>query len=438
MERLERFFNTAGPMIREDHYCIDPLTRVDWEEIRRMIHNKRYFVMHAPRRTGKTSALMAMMRELSKEGRYACAYSNIEMAQTARNDVTRGIASVCSAISTSLETHLGRSDIEGWFINECRGLPVDNQLFRLLKHWTITSDKPTVLFLDEVDALVGDTLVSVLRQLRTGYSDRPEGFPQSVVLCGVHDVRDYRIHQGSGEIITGGSAFNIKTESLRLANFSHNEMKELWLQHTKETGQAFDESIFSELWDDTYGQPWLVNALGQEVTWGVRAKRDRSSKITLSDYKEARERLIQSRATHLDQLIDKLQEPRVYSVISGLLASEENEVHAPPSDIEYVSGLGLIRTKPSVCISNRIYREVIPRELTWSTQVMIANQEQGWYITPDRRLDVPKLLRTIKMTPSPQTLRAGLCCIRQGYAQALSQSRHTLLRCTLRSSTYRR
>ena len=120
--------------------------------------------------------------------------------------------------------------------------------------------------------------------------------------------------------------------------------------------------------------------------------RVRSRKITLNDYKEAREELIQSRATHLDQLVDKLQEPRVHSVISELLASEGDSVHAPPADIEYVADLGLIRTRPSIRISNRIYQETIPRELTWSTQVMIGSQEQEWYVTPERRLDMPKLL----------------------------------------------
>ena len=157
-------------------------------------------------------------------------------------------------------------------------------------------------------------------------------------------------------------------------------------------GQEFDEAIFPELWEDTYGQPWLINALGQEIIWEIRANRDRSRRITLSDYKEAREELIQSRATHIDQLAYKLQEPRVYSVISDILASQEDSVHAPQADIEYVADLGLIRTRPSIRISNRIYQEVIPRELTWSTQVGIATQEQEWYVTPEHRLDMPKLL----------------------------------------------
>ncbi|MCE2540087.1 MAG: hypothetical protein J4G16_06780 [Acidobacteria bacterium] len=51
-----------------------------------------------------------------------------------------------------------------------------------------------MLLIDEIDTLVGDTLLSVLRQLRAGYDQRPWGFPHSVVLCGVRDVRDYRVH----------------------------------------------------------------------------------------------------------------------------------------------------------------------------------------------------------------------------------------------------
>jgi len=68
-----------------------------------------------------------------------------------------------------------------------------------------------------VDALIGDTLISLLRQLRAGYPNRPKLFPQTIILCGVRDIQDYRIHSSSEKaVITGGSAFNIKAESLRL------------------------------------------------------------------------------------------------------------------------------------------------------------------------------------------------------------------------------
>ena len=152
----------------------------------------------------------------------------------------------------------------------------------------------------------------------------------AIVLCGVRDVRDYRMHQEGAEVITGGSAFNIKAESLRMGNFTPEETQALWLQHTQATGQVFDAAIFPELWADTEGQPWLVNALGHEVTWKNKAARVRSRPISLVDYQQARERLIYSRATHLDQLSDKLREPRVRSVMSAIIGSKDE---LQPGDI---------------------------------------------------------------------------------------------------------
>ena len=262
-----------------------------------------------------------------------------------------------------------------------------------MRHWARITTQPTILLLDEVDALVGDTLISLLRQIRAGYAQRPEHFPQSIVLCGVRDVRDYRLEQEGAQVITGGSAFNIKAESLRMGNFTEAETRSLWLQHTEATGQVFDEAIFAELWEDSCGQPWLVNALGYEVTWKNRAARDRSQPIGLIDYQAARERLIQSRATHLDQLSDKLKEPRVHGVISRILSTEEEDSEGlKVDDLHYVADLGLITLRPSVRISNRIYQEVLPRELTWPTQVMIANQDTLWYLNADHSLNMPKLL----------------------------------------------
>jgi len=391
---MERFFNTAGPTKPDLHYHLDPLSRLDWEEIGHLIATQRYFVLHAPRQTGKTTTLLAMMKALNEGGNYACAYANIEGAQAARGDETQGIPAACDALVNAIDLYLGTPELLQWYASTKKTLAPQHLLTQVLQQWTRLSGKPTVLLLDEVDALVGDTLISLLRQIRAGYAQRPEYFPQSIVLCGVRDVRDYRMEQEGAQVITGGSAFNIKAESLRMGNFSKEETQALWLQHTAATGQAFDTAIFPALWADTEGQPWLVNALGHEVTWKNKTARDRSHPITLADYQQARERLIHSRATHLDQLSDKLREPRVHSVLSALISSkDENDLGAVmPDDQQYVADLGLIVTRPSVRISNRIYQEVIPRELTWVAQTRIANQEQNWYVTPAHCLDMPKLL----------------------------------------------
>jgi predicted nuclease of predicted toxin-antitoxin system len=226
--------------------------------------------------------------------------------------------------------------------------------------WCRQSEKDVVLFIDEVDSLVGDTLISLLRQLRSGYTNRPRLFPRSIILCGVRDIRDYRIHSDRDKsMITGGSAFNIKAKSLRLGNFSPEEIEELYRQHTKETGQEFHDDVFPLVWDLTEGQPWLVNALGYETCFEVKEGRDRSKDITVAMINRAKENLILRRDTHLDQLADKLVEERVRRVIEPILAGSQGPQRIPVDDLDYVSDLGLVTKDRQLRIANRIYREVV-------------------------------------------------------------------------------
>ena len=93
-----RLFNTAGPVVPEDDYHIPPLDRVDRDEVLSLIKGKRYFILHAPRQTGKTSALRALMKDLNESGRYRAAYVNVGSGQAARK--TRSVR--WSRFSTNL------------------------------------------------------------------------------------------------------------------------------------------------------------------------------------------------------------------------------------------------------------------------------------------------------------------------------------------------
>jgi hypothetical protein len=387
-----RFFNTAGPIQPDIHYSIPPLARVDKEELLHLIAAQKYFVLHAPRQTGKTSCLLALTEELNRTGQYRAVYANIEAAQAARENVDAAMRAILSEIGGRAKFFLKDSLPDNRMTDILQQAGGQNALGRLFTEWAEADSRPLILMLDEVDALIGDTLISLLRQLRSGYDKRPASFPQSVILCGVRDVRDYRIHSAATkEIITGGSAFNIKAESLRLGNFTPAEVEQLYRQHTAETGQVFDDDIFPLVWELTAGQPWLVNALAHQATWNMREMRDRTKLVTVEVINQAKEELILRRDTHLDQLADKLREDRVRRVIEPLLAGEGEARDIPEADITYVRDLGLIAMSKPVAIANGIYREIIPRELTWSTQEFLS-QQTAWYVAADGTLDMPKLL----------------------------------------------
>lgn len=206
------------------------------------------------------------------------------------------------------------------------------------------------------------SLESVLRQLRSGFPSRPKDFPQSIVLCGLRDVRDYKVASGSSHTLGTASPFNIKPDSLTLACFTQAEVSTLYLQHTAATGQQFEHAALIEAWRLTEGQPWLVNALANEVV--AKMKVPVSETITVAHLEEAAQRLIVARATHLDSLVAKLNEDRVCRVLEPVLAGS-SELGSSNYDDEllYVRDLGLIAPKDPVRVANPIYREVIIRVL---------------------------------------------------------------------------
>ena len=392
MTTTMRFFNTAGPIKAEMHYHISPLARLDCDDFLQLIRQEKYFVLHAPRQTGKTSALLALRDELNASGEFRCVCVNVEVGQTAREDVAAAMRAILSALARA-----ARHALDDLFVTDIwRGILDDagpnDALGETLACWAAADPKPLVLMIDEVDALIGDTLLAVLRQLRAGHPERPRRFPQSVILCGVRDVRDYRIRStAENAIIAGGSAFNIRAESLRLGDFSRAEVESLLAQHTEETGQAFTEEARRDIWELTQGQPWLVNALAYEACWGNKAGRDRSRSITADAIQDAREQLILRRETHLDQLTDKLQEERVRRVVEPLLKGADDAGSFAAADLQYVRDLGLVRTDDPIAIANPIYREVIPRDLTYTTQAGF-HHDPAWYVDADGTLQVGKLL----------------------------------------------
>ena len=389
-----RFFNVAGPVRPDKHYAIQPLNRVDIDELLTLIQAEHYFVLHAPRQTGKTSALIALRDLLNsgEAGSFRCVNVNVEVGQVARDDTARGMRSILSSLASSARL-LGDDFPRRVWLDILQQSGPDDALKDLLTEWCVANPVPLVLLVDEIDSLVGDTLLSVLRQLRAGYEQRPEGFPQSVVLCGVRDIRDYRIRSSAGEVIAGGSPFNVAAKSLRMGDFTEAETRALMAQHTEETGQRFSPAAREAVWTQTRGQPWLVNALCAGACFDNKAGRDRSRTIEVDDVYAAREELVLSRRTHLDQLAHKLEEARVRRVVEPILSG--GEVQHDGRDLEYVRDLGLLAPDSPPRIANPIYAEAVPRELGYVLQDSLDVQV-AWYVDDAGRLDMTRLLTAFR------------------------------------------
>jgi hypothetical protein len=384
-----RYFNTAGPCTPAMHYMLPTQERLP--QAREIVDEGQYFVVHAPRQTGKTTVLAAMAQELTASGQYAALHFSCENAEVAGEDYGRAEELVLEAIRRSAEA--------SWFPDELA--PPDPwpdavpgaRLQRGLTQWARSCPRPLVLCFDEIDALRGESLRSVLRQLRNGFTTSRGSFPHSVVLCGLRDVRDYKAASGGDPGRLGTSSpFNIKVASLRLGDFTEAEVAELYGQHTAETGQEFTADALECAFSSTQGQPWLVNALAYEITKRMRIPLD--TPITAGHVEEAKERLILARATHLDSLAARLGEDRVRRVIQPLIAGELLlPTDTYDDDLTYVRDLGLVAPDAPVRVANPIYKEVIVRVLGNSTESQVVAAPSSFRL-PDGRIDADRLLRS--------------------------------------------
>ncbi len=351
----------------------------------RLMQQQNYFIIHAARQTGKTTAMLNLAKNLTDSGQYTAVMVSVEIGSVFPHDIERSeqaiLGSWQSAIAIRLPVELRPSE----WVEEKSGRRIQANL----QHWSSQSQRPIILFIDEIDSLQDEVLVSVLRQLRDGFPNRPQAFPQSIGLVGMRDIRDYKVASGGSERLNTSSPFNVKAKSLTLLNFTEIEVATLYQQHTADTGQIFTPEAVSLAFELTQGQPWLVNALAKEVV--EELVEDTSIAITPQHINQAKEILIRRQDTHLDSLAERLRENRVKAIIQPMLAGQEMG-DIPNDDIRFVMDLGLCRMDPlgGLTIANSIYREVLPRVLTVTPSASLPQIQPTW-LTPQGELDINAL-----------------------------------------------
>ena len=381
---MARSFNTAGHCRAEYDYMLRPADRLPG--VAALVDAQKYFVLHAPRQSGKTTALLALAQELTASRQYVAVLVSMEVGAGFPHDPGRAEMAMLESWRWAARTQLPADLMPPPWPDAAAG----SRVAAALATWATAARLPLVVFLDEVDALQDDTLVSVLRQLRDGYRNRPGGFPWSLALIGLRDIRDYRVAEGADGRLGTASPFNIKVESVTLENFSRDDVAALYRQHTDDTGQVFTPSAIDRAYELTGGQPWLVNALARQAVEVLVP--DRAVTITPAVMDQAKELLIQRQDTHLDSLAERLREPRVRRILEPMLAGTALP-EVPQDDIRFVIDLGLVRLddRGGLVVANPIYREVLARVLATTPRASLPLIAPTW-LTADGRIDIERLL----------------------------------------------
>jgi len=216
---------------------------------------------------------------------------------------------------------------------------------------------------------------------------------------GMRDIRDYKSKIREGRQTLGSkSPFNIIEKTFSLGNFTKEEITKLYEQHTNKTKQIFENQAIEYIYEQSDGQPWLVNAIAKEIIEEILID-DYSKPVTKELAEQAIQNIILRRDTHIDSLIDKLKEERVKEVIEPIIiTTKENDNFNFSSDnVQYCIDLGLISSNlKKLQISNPIYREVIVRELTYNSQISLETKIKNIWINKNNKIDMNGLLKAFQ------------------------------------------
>ena len=387
-----RYFNTAGPCNRAEHYMIEAASRL--QGVEQLIDMEQYFVIHAARQSGKTTYLKDLAQRLNEQEKYYALYCSLENLQKI-DDPREGIPEIVRTIKEALfYTDIPQKES---FAESTDYSFFSGVLKKELCRFCMKIDKPLVVLFDEADCLSEGTLITFLRQLRSGYIDRDRiPFVHSLALVGMRNIRDYKVQvRPDSQSLGSASPFNIVTKTYTLKNFTRDEIALLYRQHTSETGQLFDEDAIDLVYEQTQGQPWLVNAVANEVIMEILHS-DYTQPVTAKLVFQAIRSIILRRDTHIDSLLERLKEERVRNVIEPMISGEDY-FHYLSDDYQYVTDLGLIKEIDSkIQPANPIYAEVIIRTLSIEAQKKLVLKKPDANIPrylKDGKIDIDFLMQ---------------------------------------------
>ncbi len=365
-------FNVAGPCIPSRHYMLSALERLPG--VTDLIVGEQYFVVHAARQSGKTTALQCLTDKINASGNMCALYCSLEAGQQF-GDMEKGIPAISDLIVRSLRGSPPLREVfpdeESLKVLRTNSTSCATAVSDVLMKIAERAGKPLAVFFDEVDCLGDDTLITFLRQLRDGYVNRVRmPFPASIALVGMRNIQDFKVRvRPESETLGTASPFNVLTESLTLRTFNEKDVRDLYAQHTAETGQVFNDDVFGAVMHWTGGQPWLVNAIARECVEKIHQFRY-DEPITREDVLTAKETIIRRRDTHILSLMSKLEDPRVMQIVEPVITGQEvNGMVFDSPDCQYVLDLGILKIQSGALVpSNQMYAEMIVRYLSYGLQ----------------------------------------------------------------------
>ncbi len=381
-----RLFEKSGPVDPEFHYYVplDNVTNTDHQDIKTMLNRGRYFSIFAPRQSGKTTFFRRLCDELHKDRTYIAIILDFETCQEFSK--RRFYAYVEEGLYPQLTKRLKKLNCDKYetvqqFLHSYR--LTDHKSFGKLfiELNQIIQSKKIIIFIDEFDGIPMKELGNFLTALRTLYLQYKEEKKKALYSIGLVGIRNIT------KLIVGGvSPFNI-ADQVDMPPFSIKNVSDLYAQHTQESNQTFTEEAIKMVYEETGGQPWLVNRLGTLLTHTIKPKS--VEPITTEDVEKAIRILLKERNNHFDNLDEKAKQYRE-TLVEIIFDHVEYDPNVESQS--WLEQYGLIKDcNGNAVVANNIYKtryiktlfkEVHPKYDITTDQ----------YDLPDNRLDMANVL----------------------------------------------
>ena len=153
---MARWFNTAGPCNPDDHYMLPATARLP--QVMQLIDRKNYSALHAPRQTGKTTAVLTLAQELTAGGRYAAIMLPVEEGAASNNDLGTAELAILNAWQEAARRQLPKDLPPPPWPDSMPGA----RIITALSAWSAASSRRLIIFIDGFDTLRGGALISIL------------------------------------------------------------------------------------------------------------------------------------------------------------------------------------------------------------------------------------------------------------------------------------
>jgi hypothetical protein len=376
-----KFFNNSGPVNQTDHFCVPPLKRLDSNKVWQLILQKKYFLIRGPKQSGKTSYLLALSKLLNQKGYAKCLYINVECLRGTEEDLKESMRSLLFEISSRARDHFGDDYLDDLVLGILEKRGPFQALNELLTQWSKRSEKPIVLLVDEIDTLQGTILTSFLSQIRAGNDKRPTLFPQSIIFCGTHDVIEKQ--------------FNIKDATLKISFMSRADLNEMIASYCSKRHVEIDSEAVEEIWEYSNGQPWIVSTLCAELFHEIVPVKGLKN-VSAIQVSEAIDNVLAKKGNHIEYIASQLRNPRVKKCMIPMLTGGTIIQGIEESDLNYLEELGLLNIGRVIDISNKLYKEIIPRAL-FGPVLYMTNLDDLDYQKQDGAIDAMRLVQRFQV-----------------------------------------